>query len=218
LSDRPSTGRNRRIGVYGGAFDPVHLGHLRSAYEVKQQCQIDELRFLPSGNPPHRDQANVEARHRLAMLELAVTQADGLVIDSRELEADNGPTFTYDTLGALKVENPDADLMLIIGTDQFNNFDKWHRWEDILQIAELAVMERPGEPLSNFAQSLIQKYSNDQNQDPNSTKIHLIQVTGLDISSSRIRRDLRTGRDIRFLLPYSVYQYIHRFKLYPRPC
>jgi len=208
---------SKRLGVYGGAFDPVHLGHLRSAYEVKQQCQLDELRFLPSGNPPHRNQANVEATHRLAMLELAVSEAEGLVIDSRELEADKGPTYTYDTLAELKIENPNADLTLIIGTDQFNNFDKWHRWEDILQKAELAVMERPGEPLSDFAQSLIQKYSNDQNNDQSGAKIHLIQVTGLDISSSRIRRDLLAGRDIRFLLPYSVYQYIHRFKLYPRP-
>jgi len=133
-----------RIGVYGGAFDPIHLGHLRSALEVSQVLSLDELRFLPSGNPPHRSRAEVANEHRLKMLQLAVEGASGIAIDDRELERKN-TSYSIDTLETIQAEFPQAQLTLVIGMDQFSAFDTWHRWQELLQRVELAVMERPGE-------------------------------------------------------------------------
>lgn len=194
-----------RIGVYGGSFDPVHHGHLRSALEVKQQLQLDELRLLPSGNPPHRDRARVSAGHRLAMLELAVAQAPGIVIDPRELEHDQ-PSYTIDTLESLQAQAPKAALTLIIGMDQFSAFDTWHRWQELLQKVNLAVMERPGEVISSSAEQILAgKFAE---------RISIIKVTQLDISSSRIRAELGKEREIQFLVPLAVRDYIVKNGLY----
>lgn len=198
----------RRIGVYGGSFDPIHHGHLRSALEVKQQQQLDELRFLPSGNPPHRDRARVSAEHRLTMLELAVAQAPGIVIDPRELEHDQ-PSYTIDTLESLQAQAPKAELTLIIGMDQFSAFDTWHRWQELLQKINLAVMERPGEVISsNAEQILVGKFAE---------RISITKVTQLNISSSRIRAELADNREIQFLLPLAVRDYIVENGLYKAP-
>ena len=102
-----------RIGVYGGSFDPVHIGHLRSALEVFQAQSLDELRFLPSGNPPHRARARVADEHRLKMLQLAVDDAPGIGIDDRELER-KSTSYSIDTLETIQAENPQAELTLII--------------------------------------------------------------------------------------------------------
>ena len=142
------------IAMYGGSFDPVHLGHLRSALEVKQTLDIDELRFVPSGNPPHRDRAHVDASDRLNMLELAVRDSPGIVVDPREVH-NAAKSYTIDTLESLAAENPQARLTLVIGMDQFSVFDTWHRWQELLQQFDLAVMERPGEPMSATGRSIL---------------------------------------------------------------
>ena len=180
-----------RIGVYGGSFDPIHIGHLRSALEVSEAQELDELRFLPSGNPPHRARAQVANEHRLKMLQLAVDDALGIGIDDRELGR-KSTSYTIDTLETIQAENPQADLTLIIGMDQFNAFDTWHRWQELLQRVELAVMERPGETLSGSAYQLMASSLQ--------KRISIVSVTQLEISSSRIRKDLQAGLDIRLSL------------------
>ena len=194
-----------RIGVYGGSFDPIHIGHLRSALEVSEAQELDELRFLPSGNPPHRARAQVANEHRLKMLQLAVDDALGIGIDDRELGR-KSTSYTIDTLETIQAENPQADLTLIIGMDQFNAFDTWHRWQELLQRVELAVMERPGETLSGSAYQLMASSLQ--------KRISIVSVTQLEISSSRIRKDLQAGLDIRFLVPYAVRDYILSQDLY----
>ena len=194
-----------RIGVYGGSFDPIHIGHLRSALEVSQAQELDELRFLPSGNPPHRARAQVANEHRLKMLQLAVDDAPGIGIDDRELGR-KSTSYSIDTLETIQAENPQADLTLIIGMDQFNAFDTWHRWQELLQRVELAVMERPGETLSGSAYQLMASSLQ--------KRISIVSVTQLEISSSRIRKDLQAGLDIRFLVPYAVRDYILSQDLY----
>lgn len=197
-----------RIGVYGGAFDPVHHGHLRSALEVKQQLQLDELRLLPSGNPPHRDLAKVSGKHRLAMLELAVADVPGMVIDPRELERDQ-PSYTIDTLESLQAKAPKAELTLIIGMDQFSVFDTWHRWQELLQKINLAVMERPSEVISSSAEHILAgKFAE---------RVSVIKVTQLDISSSRIRDELALQHEVQFLVPLAVRDYIVKHGLYGGP-
>ncbi len=197
---KPSHG----VGIYGGSFDPVHIGHLRSALEVKQQLNLDELRFIPTGNPPHRSRARVDPVHRLAMLELAIADAPGLVIDPREINAQK-PSYTFETLESIQNEYPQAELTLIIGTDQISVFDTWHRWRELLQLAQVAVMERPGESLSEVAQQILRDES---------SNVILCPVTQLDISSTRIRRELQQGTDIQFLVPYAVRDYINQHRLY----
>jgi len=195
----------RSIGVCGGSFDPVHFGHLRTAFEVRQQLGLEQLRFIPAGNPPHKEGPRVSATDRVNMLELAIGGSPSVVIDERETQRLK-PSYTIDTLLELQQELPQASLTLIIGTDQFSVFDTWHRWQDLLQVAHLAVMERPGELLSGFANDLLQgEYA---------SKITLCPVTQLDISSTRIRKDWRAGTDIRFLVPYAVRQYIIEHNLY----
>ena len=194
-----------RIGVYGGSFDPIHIGHLRSALEVSEAQELDELRFLPSGNPPHRARAQVANEHRLKMLQLAVDDALGIGIDDRELGR-KSTSYTIDTLETIQAENPQADLTLIIGMDQFNAFDTWHRWQELLQRVELVVMERPGETLSGSAYQLMASSLQ--------KRISIVSVTQLEISSSRIRKDLQAGLDIRFLVPYAVRDYILSQDLY----
>ncbi len=193
------------IGVCGGSFDPVHFGHLRTALEVRQQLGLEQLRFIPAGNPPHKEGPRVSATDRVNMLELAIGGSPSVVIDERETQRLK-PSYTIDTLLELQQELPQASLTLIIGTDQFSVFDTWHRWQDLLQVAHVAVMERPGELLSGFANELLQgEYA---------SKITLCPVTQLDISSTRIRKDWRAGTDIRFLVPYAVRQYIIEHNLY----
>jgi len=194
-----------RIGVYGGSFDPIHLGHLRSALEVLHLQKLDELRFLPSGNPPHRSRARVANEHRLKMLQLAVEGAPGIAIDDRELGR-KSTSYSIDTLETIQVENPQAELTLVIGMDQFSAFDTWHRWQELLQRVELVVMERPGEIMSGSAQELMTSSLQ--------KRISIISVTQMDISSSRIRKDLQDGLDIRFLVPSAVRNYILSENLY----
>ena len=193
------------IGVCGGSFDPVHLGHLRTALEVRLKLGLEQLRFIPAGNPPHKEGPRVSAADRVNMLELAIADCPGVVVDQREIQRQD-PSYTIDTLLELQQELPQAHLTLIIGTDQFNVFDTWHRWQDLLTIAQIAVMERPGEALSEFASDLLQSET--------ASKITLCSVTQLDISSTRIRNDWRAGTDIRFLIPYAVRQYIIEHELY----
>ena len=123
LSDLPKS-----IGVYGGSFDPVHFGHLRCALEVRRQLGLDELRFIPSGDPPHKADPRASASDRIKMLDLAIARSPGLIIDSREIERKT-TSYTIDTLEEIKNEYPDASLTLVIGTDQFSVFDTWHRWQ-----------------------------------------------------------------------------------------
>ena len=197
--------QTKSIGVYGGSFDPVHFGHLRCALEVRRHLDLDELRCIPSGDPPHKAQPQASATQRVEMLNLAIARSPGLIVDPREIERET-TSYTINTLEEIKSECPHADLTLVIGTDQFSVFDTWNRWQDLFALTRLAVMERPGEVLSDLANSLLAGEYGPQ--------ITLCPVTQLDISSTRIRNDLQAGTDIQFLLPYAVRQYIEQHSLY----
>ncbi len=209
MSGNPSDSPGRQIGIYGGAFDPVHHGHLRTALEVSQTLGLDELRFVPSGNPPHRSGARADAAHRVEMLKRAVRDTPGVVIDQREVQ-NTRVSYSFDTLEAVAGDYPDSRLTLVIGMDQFSVFDTWYRWQDLLQRYRLAVMERPGQAISEVAKNIL-KSVNVEGQDQ---QIQLVSVTQLQISSSRIRDDLARQRNIQFLVPQVVREYIHSHGLY----
>ena len=124
--------RPRRIGVLGGTFDPVHIGHLRGALEVAETLGLDEVRLVPNFRPPHREAPNSSAQDRLAMVQLAVQDVPPLAVDARELERDR-PSYTLDTLESLREELDQQDqIHLIVGWDAFCGLPSWHRWEELL--------------------------------------------------------------------------------------
>ena len=130
------------MGIFGGTFDPIHYGHLRTAFEMLQALRFGEVRFMPCGNPPHRDAPKADAALRLRMVHVATAAQEGFVVDDRELQRD-GPSYSVDTLKALRKEYPQRPLALIIGMDAFLGLPKWYHWQEILELAHIVVAHRP---------------------------------------------------------------------------
>lgn len=213
---RPSEAR--RIGILGGTFDPVHVGHLRSAVEVAEALKLDELRLIPSARPPHRSTPQVSARDRLAMVELAVADADGLVVDDRELQRDT-PSYSIDTLESLRRELGATDqLFLLLGWDAFCGLPSWQRWEELLQHCHILVLQRPDadtEAPEALRDLLAARSVNTPSalQGPGG-QIAFIWQTPLAVSATQIRALLASGKSARFLVPDAVLAYIHAHGLY----
>lgn len=208
----------KKIGIFGGTFDPVHIGHLRSAIDVLEGCELDEVRLIPGAVPPHRATPQVGAQQRLDMVRLAVEGVPGLSVDDRELRRE-GPSWTIDTLLSLRQELPaDVQLYFILGQDAFAGLSKWHRWQEILQHCHLLVLQRPQMPVELPAelQQLLQ-----QTQMPSVTgmqgssgQIALLEQTPLPVSATAIRQASAGGQDISFLVPDRVRDYIQHYGLY----
>lgn len=195
------------MGVYGGSFDPVHLGHLRAALEVQQLLGLAEIRFLPSGQPPHRDAPEAGDALRLRMLNAAIGDQPGFLVDRREITRD-GPSYTITTLQSLRGDFPDCSLALIVGMDAFLGLPGWHRWQELFELAHLVVAHRPGwqPPASGPLGELLAARGSD---DPECFRsgsgcIFVHAVTALDIASSEIRVAVARGESIRYLVPDSV--------------
>ncbi|WP_456379326.1 nicotinate-nucleotide adenylyltransferase [Thiolapillus sp.] len=197
------------IGIFGGTFDPVHNGHLRTALDVYEALQLDQLRFIPLGQAVHRDQPQTSAGKRLAMLQAAIEGQKGFVIDERELKRQQ-PSYSVHTLQSLREElGEELPLCLLLGRDAFNSFHSWHQPRRILELAHLVVMDRPGhalpqdEPMQALMRGRITEDAAALRTRPGGS-ILLQTVTRLDISSSDIRNRLAQGRSIRWLLPEAV--------------
>ncbi len=196
------------IGVFGGTFDPIHYGHLRTAFEMLQALDFDEVRFVPCGDPPHRGETFAAAPERLEMVRVAAEHQPGFVVDDRELRR-GGPSYTIDTLGALRTEFPDRSLGLIVGMDAFLGLPHWHRWDEILGVAHIVVAHRPGwrapdiGPLGELLSEWGTHRVPDLHEDL-AGRIHGHAVTQLEISSTEIRELVEAGRDPRFLMPDAV--------------
>ncbi|MCY1402705.1 putative nicotinate-nucleotide adenylyltransferase [compost metagenome] len=209
---------SRRIGLFGGTFDPVHIGHLRSALEVAEQLELDELRLLPSARPPHRETPQVSAAQRLAMVELAVQGAGPLLVDDRELRRDK-PSYTIDTLESLRGElGAQVPLYLLIGWDAFCGLPSWHRWEELLEHCHIVVLQRPDAD-SEAPEALRDLLAARSVADPAALsgaggQIAFIWQTPLAVSATQIRAVLAQGRSARFLVPDAVLNYIEAHGLY----
>ncbi len=205
------------IGVYGGTFDPVHFGHLRTALEVFQDFCLAELKLIPCRLPAHRDQPGASAEHRYAMLTLAIAGCSGLTVDRRELERD-GPSYMVDTLASIRAEIGDQPLALFIGGDAFLSLTYWHRWRELFDFSHVIVMTRPGysEPeLNHFFYP--RRCTDAQRLTTQPTgRLYFHPVTALDISASMIREAIAEGRNPKFLAPDSVLNYIREQGLYRR--
>ncbi len=203
------------IGVYGGTFDPVHYGHLRTALEVKDEFGLESLHMLPCGQPPHRSQTIAPAAMRAEMLRLGIAGRPGLLVDPRELERP-GPSYMIDTLKSFSRDFPGENLLLFIGADAFNHLESWCRWQQLFDYAHLVVMTRPGyhrQPMAEFFQTRLTDNLPDLAQ-TKTGKLHFHPVTQLDISATVIRALFAAHRDPSFLLPDAVIHYIHCHKLY----
>jgi nicotinate-nucleotide adenylyltransferase len=203
------------IGIFGGTFDPVHYGHLRSALEVKEIFGLDEVRFIPSAKPPHRQAPKASSALRLAMLKLAIEDQPGFVTDTREVERE-GPSYMVLTLESLRRDFPRKALLLFIGGDAFNQLKGWHQWERLFDYAHVVILNRPGyalPPLDDFyklrlvegKESLARSLSG---------SLYFQEITQLDISATAIRTMLSNSSDPRYLLPDSVLNYIRQHNLY----
>ena len=207
------------LGVLGGAFDPVHIGHLRGAIAVREHLGLERVDLLPAAQSPLKDTATVTAADRLAMLEAAVRGVPGLGVDAREL-ARKGPSYTVDTLIELRREVGQAmPLIWIVGKDILPALPKWSRWQQLLELAHLVILERPGSDSPPLAVTQwLDQHRIDQNALLTSAAggVMTLDQPVLDIASSDIRTLLAAGRDPRFLLPDVVMEYIERHKLFMR--
>jgi nicotinate-nucleotide adenylyltransferase len=202
----------RRIGLFGGTFDPVHIGHLRSAVEVAETLLLDELRLIPSARPPHRTTPQVSAVDRLAMVRLAVADTSVLQVDDRELQRDK-PSYSIDTLESLRSElAADDQLVLLLGWDAFCGLPSWQRWEELLQHCHILVLQRPD--ANSEAPEALRNLSDPSALSGPSGQIAFIWQTPLAVSATQIRSLLASGKSARFLVPDAVLAYIHAHGLY----
>jgi nicotinate-nucleotide adenylyltransferase len=196
------------VGIFGGTFDPIHYGHLRTAFEMLQALRFGEIRFVPSGDPPHRGETYADAALRLEMVRVATKAQAGFAVDDRELKRD-GPSYTIDTLASLREEQCEVPFGLILGMDAFLGLATWHRWDEILDLAHIVVAHRPGwrAPDVGALGELVNEFGThriDDLHEHSHGRIHIHAVTQLEISSTEIRELVAAGRDPRFLMPDAV--------------
>lgn len=220
---KSAANRQRRplVGILGGTFDPIHHGHLRMAEDLADCLQLDEIRFIPAANPPHKQAPTTSAEDRAQMVQLAISNNPRFKLDARELHRE-GASYTIDTLLSLRAELGESPaLCLIMGSDAFAEFDSWHRWQEILGLCHLVLVERPhvglAEALRPALQTLLRECYAEQPAQLAASASGLItiqRITALDISATGIRSHLANGRSIRYLLPDAVMSYIQTNKLY----
>jgi nicotinate-nucleotide adenylyltransferase len=208
----------RPIGIFGGTFDPIHYGHLRTALELKQLLDLGTVYFVPCATPPHRATPMTDSAFRLRMVEAAVHDEPGFVTDARELERE-GPSYTIDTLASFRAEFTDRSLCLLLGMDAFLGLPRWHRWNELLNYAHVVVAHRPGweAPTEGALGELLAERRAGAGSALATLPaglVHVQPVTQLEISSTDLRDSLRAGRDPKFLVPDSVREIILETECY----
>ncbi len=195
---------------------------MRTALELRQLLDLDEIRLLPSACPPHREQPEVSAEHRLAMLRLAVDSERGMLVDDRELHR-AGPSYSIDTLTELRAELGDrVSICFCIGMDSLVTLASWHRWQELSELAHIVVVARPGWEFPHegeVADWLEGKIIDDPAglKTDAAGKALIEELTLLPVSASAIREDLEAGHSVRYLMPDGVLEYIRANKLYQTP-
>ncbi len=205
-------------GVYGGTFNPIHLGHLRSAQELFERLPLTHLRFVPAKLPPHRDEPSVSAEHRAAMVEAAIAGDKRLSCDRREL-ARQGPSYTVDTLASLRGElGAEQPLALVMGCDAFLGLESWYHWQELPELAHMVVMARPGQVLPETG--AVAALLKDRRALPASLvespagSVCTVELTPWPISSTEIRALLQSGKSVGSLIPAGAEQYLRAHRLY----
>jgi len=203
---------SEHIGIMGGTFDPIHCGHLRTAFELWQELRLAEVRFLPTGSPPHRARLYASPERRLQMVRAAVADQPSFVVDDREVRR-SGVSYSVDTLTELRREYPQASLCLLLGVDAFLGLPDWHRWRELLTLAHIVVAHRPGwrAPTTGPLGEVMVDHGTGAirvlHERPYGC-VYVHAVTQLEISSTELRSLIIAGRDPRYLVPDEVRQII----------
>ncbi len=206
------------IGLFGGTFDPLHYGHLRTAFELWQMLRLAEVRFMPTGSPPHREEPLAPAQLRLEMVRAAVADQPAFVVDDREVRR-AGVSYSVDTLTELRAENPGRSLCLILGMDAFLGLPNWHRWRDLLDLAHVIVAHRPGwraPTMGPLGEVMVDRGTGSVRDlhEQLGGRIYVHAVTQLEISSTDLRQLIAQGRDPRYIVPEEVRRIIRETKCY----
>lgn len=191
---------NRRVGLFGGSFDPVHNAHVALAHAALEGLQLDEVRWIPAGQPWQKARAMTPAEDRVAMVREAIAYEPRFVLDRIEVDR-QGPSFTLDTVRALAAARPGTHWVLLIGQDQYSGLHTWRDWKHLLSLVELAVANRPGDTRSPHPEVLAHPH-------------RMVPLPMLDISSTAIRSHVAAGRDYSQLVPPGVARYIELHRLY----
>jgi len=211
-----------RIGLFGGSFNPIHLGHLRAAEEVREAMALDLVYFIPAASPPHKaDGGLAPADHRLQMVRLATKGNRHFMVSDVEIRR-SGRSFTIDTVRHFLANmRGHSDLFLIMGADQFAEFETWKNCDDLVRLCSLVVHTRPRdgeESADSVSLAALNRFGYSKNEShyvhPSGHTLNFVTTTFFPISASLIRRKLAAHQSIRYLLPADVADYIERHGLY----
>ncbi len=205
----------RPLGIFGGTFDPIHYGHLRPAQEVLGALSLDEIRFIPTAQPPHRPAPEASPNQRLHMLRLALADFPRFTADDREIRR-GGSSYTVLTLESLRVEVGERPVCLILGLDAFLGLETWHRWREIPDLAHLVVLTRPGWVLDELPPWAHGRHCADGGSLARSSagRLFFLAVKPQNISATGIRAALARGETVQDLLPQAVQGFICQNHLY----
>lgn len=207
------------IGILGGTFNPVHMGHLHVAEQVLTQVPLSECRFLPCNQPVHRNRPSVSVDDRLNMLRLALIDQSYMTVDTHEIDR-GGPSYMIDTLHSLTEPSTHHIFALIIGADSFATLNTWKDWQQLLNYGHLIVVNRPGQPaLSQDMAEYARRHQTSEVDQLLSTpmgKLYFLGIEPSPISSTALRTHLQQGDDCETMLPSNVYDYIKSHKLYQK--
>lgn len=200
------------IGLFGGTFDPIHYGHLRTAFELWQSLRLAQVRFLPTSDPPHREPTQASPELRLQMVRAAVADQSAFVVDDREMRR-GGVSYSVDTLLDLRGEFSNRSLCLLLGMDAFLGMPNWHRWREIFDLAHVVVAHRPGwkAPITGPLGEVMVDRGTGSVRDLHQSsagRIYVHAVTQLEISSTDLRQLIYANRDLRYLVPDAVRELI----------
>ena len=208
----------RPIGIFGGTFDPIHYGHLRTAFELWQSLRLTEVRFMPTGSPPHRHVPHASADQRLAMVRAAVADEKSFVVDDREVRR-TGMSYSIDTFTELRAQFPQRSLCLILGMDAFLGLPDWHRWRELFDLTHLVVAHRPGwkaPTMGPLGEVMVDRGTGSIRDlhDQRAGRIYIHAGTQLEISSTDLRQVFTSGQDPRYLVPEEVRKIIRETGCY----
>lgn len=190
-----------RIGIFGGTFDPIHMGHLLVAEQAREAADLDEVWFIPNAEPPHKAAPVSATHHRERMVELAIADHPRFRLSRVELDRP-GPSYTVDTVRDLKKAHPQAHFFLIVGADMMNDLPRWYKIEEIMHVVQVIGHLRPGVAVGDLPPFIARRLT-------------LVEdAVTLDLSSTEIRRRAAAGKSIRYLVPEKVRRYIEENRLY----
>ena len=203
------------VGLYGGTFDPVHLGHTHAALQVREALVLAEVRMVLAARPGHRNAPAGNTEHRWHMLFIACEQHEGLQADDMELHR-AGTSYTIDTVAAVRDASKGVLPCWILGQDAFATLPSWYRWQSLLDFCNLIVVERPGDTRAEppEVQSLCHNHEVERFDDARIGQIYRLRVPMKEISATQIRLKIAAGEEVKHLLAPPVYAYIRRHRLY----